>query len=200
MRRILSLILIPLFTVAVYSPSARSAGKHKGENKQFSVDIAFSGEFGETVTDSQGTTYSFWGYSIFEPKIYPEEYWGEFPLYFWNTHIGVAVTITNHGPRNRMKLKVIREAYTLRTDGTNGVALIKPYTINVTLGRGETATIDSSFAAHYVAGAESGLDRFLVKIVHVNSGKGSGDEEPGLIAVKEGIFCPPEIIPDPDSR
>lgn len=195
MRRILNPILIASLAIALCSPAARSAGKHKGENKQYSVDISFSGEYGKTYTNAQGTTYTFWGYSIFEPQIYPEKYWGVFPLYFWGTTVGVNVTITNHGPRNRMKVRIIREVYTLHTDGSNGVALIQPQAMEFSLKRGETKTINASFVAQYVAGADSGLDRFLVKVLHVNSGQGNGSEEPALIDVKEGIFCPPEIVP-----
>ena len=40
---------------------------------------------------------------------------------------------------------------------------------------------------------DSGPDRFIVKVLHVNEGGGMGNEEPGLMLSKEGLFCPPEF-------
>ena len=51
----------------------------------------------------------------------------------------------------------------------------------------------TSFKAEYNPGAESGLDRFLVKVLHMNEGGGPGNAEPALIMIKEGVFCPPDI-------
>ena len=175
---------------------AQKAGQHKGEKKQLEVDISFSRSYGVTETTEHGTYYRFWGFNIYEDKVYIPEYRGTYPLYFFNTRVGVTVKVTNNGPRKKTKLCIKTESYVLHTDGSSGVALCEPREIEVVIGRGETVAVDASFVAAYSPDAESGLDRFLVKVTHPNEGGGGGgagaNSEPALIAVEEGIFCPPE--------
>ncbi len=181
-----------LFVVILRS-SAFANGNHFGEQEQLDATITFTDSFGQTVTDASGTYYQYWGYSFYEPKVYPEAYWGVFPLYFFGYKTGIQVTVTNKGPRNTAKLRIRTECYVLNTDGTNGVALLSPADIDIEIKRGETRVIDASFIPEFVSGAESGLDRFVVKLLHPNQGGGSGNAEPALIYWKEGIFCPPEF-------
>lgn len=168
------------------------SGLHKGERKMFDVEIKFFNSFGKTITNETGTYYNFWGYTFYEPKVYPEEYWGEFPLYFFGSEVGVIVKVKNNGPRKKAKIRIKVEAYVLKTDGSNGVSLMEPKTIDIIVNKGEEKEIDASFIAEYVEGAESGLDRFIVKVLHINEGGGKGNPEPSLIMQKEGVFCPPE--------
>ena len=170
-------------------------GPHLGERRQLEVEIVFSEEFGETVTDECGTHYHFGDFVIDEDKVYPEEYWGTYPLYFFGTEVGVTVTVTNHGPRRKAKIRVRTEAYVLLTDGSNGAQLAAPREIDVEVERGETVTIDASFTAEYdpdAAGMEGGLDRFIVTLLHPNA----VNDDSAVIMTKEGIFCPPEIEPE----
>ena len=173
---------------------AEQSGRHLGERCPLEVEIDFSGEFGETVTDDTGTHYYYGGGEMHEDKVYPSEYWGTFPLYFFGTEVGVTVTARNNGPRRRTKLVIRTEAYVLLTDGSNGAGLAEPRDIVLEIERGETITVDFSFTAEYrpdVEGLEGGLDRFVVKVLHVNQGRGK-DGEAGLIMEKEAVFCPPE--------
>lgn len=197
MRKIAAVIgifvLLVLSPVAMGSKGGVKAGEHRGEVKQLDVEIQFSNSFGTTVTDSTGTYYLVWGYTFKEDKIYTPEYWGSYPLYFFGTEVGVTVKVTNHGPRKKAKVLIKTEAYVLKVDGTNGVALKDPTTIELTVYRGETKCIDASFVSEWAPGAESGLDRFVVKVLHPNNGGGPGNSEPALIMSKEGVFCPPEL-------
>ena len=84
------------------------------------------------------------------------------------------------------------EAFCLRTDGSNGAALKTLEAVEMEVGKGQTETIDASFLCEYTSDAEGGLDRFIVKVLHINHGGGAGNNEPGLIMIKEGVFCPPE--------
>lgn len=171
-------------------------GNHDGEVAQLEVNVTFSGSFGETVTDNRGTTYNVWGFSFFEGKVYPPEYWGVFPLYFFNTAVGVTITVKNIDPRHIAKLRIRTECYTIKTDGSSGVALVAPQeTTDFEIEPGETETINATFTAAYVAGADSGLDRLVVKLLHPNEGGGS-TYDPALILVKEAVFCPPEYQGD----
>lgn len=188
-RMIVSLMVVPLvFTSGMFAQQ----GNHTGEQKMLVADIQFSGAAGTTVTNADGVDYCFWGYVAHEDKVYPPKYWGTFPLYFFGEKVGVTVTVTNKGPRAKSKIRIKTECYVLNTDGSSGVALTAPKVIDAEVARGETKVIDASFVVQYVAGAESGLDRFLIKVLHINEGGGPGNEEPGLIMVKEGIFCPPK--------
>ena len=40
-----------------------------------------------------------------EDKVYPPQYWGDFPLYFFGSKVGASVTVTNNGPRAKEKLR-----------------------------------------------------------------------------------------------
>lgn len=168
------------------------AGEHIGEIKQLDVNITLYGQYGETVTDENGTFYHVWGYTFYEDKVYPPEYWGVFPLYFFNTTVGVSIDVTNNGPRKKVNLRVRTEAYFLRTDGSNGAEMTPPNDTDILVEVGETKTVDASFIAADVPDAESGLDRLIVKILHPNKGGGPGNSDPALILMKEAIFCPPE--------
>ncbi len=166
-------------------------GQHMGERRQLDVDIVFSQEYGVTITDETGIHYHIGDWVFDEDKVYPSQYWGEFPLYYFGTEVGVAVTIRNNGPQKKAKLRIRTEAHVLLTDGTSGVALAAPQEFDVEVMRDESVTIDASFVAEYVAGAESGLDRFLVTVLHPNQGGG----DPAIIMQKEGVFCPPDMEP-----
>ena len=168
------------------------AGQHTGEQNMLDVDIQFSNSSGRTITNVSGVYYNFWGYTFYENKVYTSEYWGVYPLYFFLDKVGVTVKVTNKGPRAKSKVRVKTEANVILTNGASGVALTDPKIIDVEVIKGETKTIDASFVAEYREGADSGLDRFVVKVLHVNEGGGPGNEEPSLIMAKEGVFCPPE--------
>jgi hypothetical protein len=166
-------------------------GGHLGERARLEVEIAFSRESGETVADEDGILYRFDDQEIREDRVYPSRYWGTYPLYFFGAEVGVTVTVRNNGPRRKAKLRVRAEACVLLTDGTNGAALCEPSEFDVEVARGETVVIDASFTAVWSEGAESGLDRFVVKVLHPNSGR----EDASLIMAREGVFCPPEYRP-----
>ena len=186
------MILFLCFSVMLLPRSVAGEGNHYGERQMLDVDIQFSGASGTTITNASGIFYHYWGRVIKENKVYPPEYWGEYPLYFFGARVPITVTVRNSGPRAKAKIRVKTECYCLLTDGSNGVALMTPLVIDAEVGKGETKTIDSSFVCGYVAGAESGLDRFTVKVLHMNSGGGTGNEEPALIMSREGVFCPPD--------
>jgi len=189
MKKVLFLMCLVFMTGFVY------AGNHKGEQKQLDARIDFSGSCGTTITNSEGIFYHFWGYCFKEDKVYPPKYWGSWPLYFFGTKIPVKVTVKNNGPRAKAKIRIKTEAYCLLPDGSNGGALMEPKTIDVEVLKGEEKVIDASFVTEYAAGTESGLDRFIIKVLHINEGGGKGNPEPALIMSKEGVFCPPEYIP-----
>lgn len=167
------------------------SGEHIGERNQLDMTFEFSGEYGETITDENGTFYCVFGEVFYEPKVYQPEYWGVFPLYFFGTDVGMSVTVTNMGPRRTENLRVETECRVLKTDGSNGAQLSPPAYYDFELERNQSVTIDTSFPSVETVDAESGLDRVLVKLLHPNNGKDAKD--PALIMSKEGVICPPEF-------
>ena len=189
-KSVFYLVAVLLFSMPVFSQ-----GKHKGEVNQLDVDISFYAISGQTTTDASGIRYcNAAGRCSYENKVYPPEYWGTYPLFYFGRLTGITVKITNKGPRNVAKVLITTEAYVLKTDGSSGTPLIQPRYIEVEVEKGETKIIDASFTPQYTPGMDSGLDRFLVKVSHLNQGGGKGNPEPGLIMVKEGVFCPPEPL------
>jgi hypothetical protein len=186
-------LLFAFISVMLFTIPLLAQGKHKGEVKQLDVDISFYAVSGQTITDATGIRYcNAAGRCSYENKVYPPEYWGTYPLFYFGRLTGITVKITNNGPRNIAKVLITTEVYILRTDGSNGSPMTQPRYIEVEVEKGETKIIDASFIAQYTPNMESGLDRFLVKVSHMNQGGGKGNPEPGLIMVKEGVFCPPE--------
>jgi len=170
------------------------AGQHNGELKQLDVSVDFTGNYGLTTTDAQGITYNFWGQSLFENKVYPQQYWGTFPLYFFGLPVLADVTVTNLGPRNSFRLRVTGQAYALNLDGTNGVKLAPDVVKEFNVNNGETQRLDMSFTPQFVPGADSGLDRYVILVQHINQGgDGKGNPLPALILAKEAILCPPAV-------
>lgn len=135
-----------------------------GDTLELAVDIAFSGEYGQTITDETGTRYCFAGQVFYENKVYPPEYWGVFPMYFEGTQVGVGIDVENASESRKADVLVRNECYCLRTDGGNGAALMTPTTDSVDIDRGAALSIDGSFIAVAVPGMESGLDRFTVEV------------------------------------
>lgn len=171
-------------------------GNHTGEQKMLDVDIQFINSYGKTITNENGVYYYYYDWLIgVEDKVYPSKYWGEYPLYFFGLETGVLVKVTNLGPKQKAKVRIVTESYVLRTDGSNGASMMEPKSLEVEVLKGETKTINASFTSQYTPDAESGLDRFIVKVLHINEGGGPGNSEPGLIMSKEGVYCPPEYVP-----
>ncbi len=194
MKKLISIMTILFIAYLCFTQTKQ--GKHIGEQKMLDVQIEFLEPFGKTVTNSQGTFYYYYNWLIgIEDKVYPPQYWGEFPLYFFGLPTKVLVKITNLGPRAKTKVAIKTESYVLKTDGSNGTTLKQPETIEVEISKGETKLIDASFTTEWTQEADSGLDRFIVKVLHINEGGGPGNLEPALIMQKEGVFCPPKYKP-----
>ena len=191
------LVCLPILTVtgskAPLPVNPDRSGEHIGERNQLDMSFGFSGSYGDTITDESGTYYCYYGQVYYEPKVYPPEYWGVFPLYFFDTQVGMNVTVANLGPRRTENLRVETECRVLRTDGSSGTQLSPPQHYDFELDRDESVTIDTSFSPVSTVDleADSGLDRVLVKLLHPNLGKDAKD--PALIMSKEGVICPPEF-------
>ncbi|MDD4871157.1 MAG: hypothetical protein PHR77_11415 [Kiritimatiellae bacterium] len=157
------------------SPGQSDRCQNGEQRAPLTINVSFSKQSGETVTDQYGTCYNVFGYSFFEQKIYPSAYWGVFPLYFFGDNVGVTVSVANQSHSRKAKLLLRTECYCLNTDGSNGVKLMTPREFETTINPGESKVIDASFDAEYTPAADSGLDRFLVKVYNAPAADGDGE-------------------------
>lgn len=111
---------------AALSSSAPKGGQSRGELPVLDLSIGFSDSSGQTVTDENGTMFNFFGISRFEPKVYPPEYWGVFPLYFFGDAVGVTVDVINQSADIAADVRLSAECYCLKTTGENGAQLLAP--------------------------------------------------------------------------
>lgn len=173
----------PLLARDVYKTA-----EQRGEPVSLEVNIEFFGEYGETVTDENGTSYHMYGETFYEDKVYPPEYWGVFPLYFWDTEVGITTTVRNTSDSRDTTVRMTTESYCLGTDGSNGAELAPKTATNVTLAAGTEKVIDTSFIVGYTPDADSGLDRFIIKLFNV--------EDDGAHVVGGEININPNNNPD----
>lgn len=172
-------VLLAVFGIALPATA-------KGCPLDLDVDVAFSLDLGDTITDAQGTHHFFFG--VVEDNfelIYPPEYWGTFPLYFFGTNVGTTVFVTHNGKSNceddqdendndeELQLKALNlwisnEVYALNADGSSGPEITAPTMIEMEILPSETKTYNATFLGEYQPGLEPGLSRFLVKIYRVN--------------------------------
>lgn len=166
------------------------------------VEVNFSLDQGETIADAQGTHFHFFGVEVDDfDLIYPPEYWGSFPLYFFGTSVGATVIITasdpvncnanpdnnrdKHNPQLKpLKLWISNEIYLLNTDGTSGPELTAPRSVEMELLPGESKAFDASFFKMFQEGLVWGLNRMEVKIYKLKSNGKVGK----ILLVKEFIF------------
>jgi hypothetical protein len=155
----------------------------KCEEINFDLSMEFLGSAGKTIADENGLTYYIDDERPWTDgrKIYPEEYWGEYPFYFSSSDVGVKLTITNKGKEPEAGFDIECTAFQLNTDGSNGASIMTPQTRNIRVANGETMTIDIIFPLPLQA---KNLNRFIVSIY----------TEGTLRMAKEGIFCPPEEL------
>jgi hypothetical protein len=63
----------------------------------------------------------------------------------------------------------------------------------INVEKDQTQHLDMTFTPRFVPGADSGLDRIVILVQHVNAGGGPGNDLPALILAKEAILCPPAV-------
>lgn len=164
------------------APVAQANHKKPKNSGKVSISINIQGARGHSLTDGDGIDYVVGGKVIgHEDKVYPVKYWGVFPLFYFGDKVGAHVGISNTSRRSQ-KFLVHTEQFSLLVNGHNGGALAPAKWFDLTIPRGKTQAVDASFVGVQGPGVVSGLDRFVVTVEQ--GGK--------VIAVREGIFCPPE--------
>jgi len=145
------------------------------------VYILFLSPDGTSVAHENGLTYHFGGDSLLDPTIYPEELWGEYPLYLPGNMATIVLGVTYNGSDDQINLTLVTETYALNLDGSNGILINGPITTELVAVKDVTQNLlDASFI---VPLQPKGLYRCITKVYH----------ESTLLLTQEAIFCPPDL-------
>jgi len=161
-----------------------------GVAKKLDVAVTFNDPMGFTVTNDQGTFYNFYGFEMFEPKVYLPQHWGTFPLYFVDQNMNFSVAVSNTAAKGKkFKLRIVASHHALLTDGSSGMALAPDQEFIVdNLVAGESRVINASIYIAPDPNLESGLDITTLRIYHLNN----GSSDAGLIKEFQAVWCPPD--------
>lgn len=169
-----------------------AAGDHLGEANKIVAQVAFQSPSGTTVTDAAGIHYTVNGWTFAnEPKVYPAQYWGQFPLYFAGSTMKFIVSLTNTAAVGEKRFKVRIQAFNnvLGQDGSTGQQIAPPQEWSVSdLGPGETRTLEASIFLPLDPNLPSGLDLTKIRISHLNEG---ANADAALIKEEIAVWCPP---------
>ena len=172
--------------------TALAAGTHSGEAPKITASVAFKNPAGVTVTDAAGIRYTMNGWTFdSESKVYPQKYWGSFPLYFVGTTMKFTVTVVNTAPSGEKKFKVRVQALNnvLETSGAAGFQLAPPQEWLIQdLRPGETRQFEGSVFIKPDPNLPSGLDLTRIRISHINEG---ANVDAALIKEEVAVWCPP---------
>ncbi len=191
MMRSIFIGLIVLLTMGILSLSINVSGDHYGALKTIESDIELLYPSGTAIFDKTGTYYIVHGVTYYTAIVYPEEYWGEYPLYMSGSAIPVLTKILNTGPVDVEKHTLMSEAYYINPDGFKRVTLPihfqedKPHALEAHKGEivkaDQVMTLPSDLM-------HNGL--FQVKLYH----HASDTDDGSLVITKEGCFCPREYL------
>ena len=187
-------LLIGLFTLCLVFVSINTsigAGKHYGEMKMLYADIEFMSPVGSTLADETGLTYYYMGNVFFNyDLVYPEEYYGTYPLYYPGNPVPTKITVTNYGPRAIAKHTLVTEAYSINLDGSLGESIREPDIFEFEVALGETIVIDGTFTLPADGKNPAGLNLVTISIYHNRN----DNNDASLIMTKDAVFCPPEYL------
>ncbi|MFA6092162.1 MAG: hypothetical protein WCU88_01245 [Elusimicrobiota bacterium] len=190
-----SLLVFSLLLVGV-PVVVQTQGKHAGEAAKISAEVSFLSPAGTTRTDAQGITYQSGGWSYTEPKIYPQPYWGSFPLYFVGQAMRFQVRLSNTAVKGEKPFRVRVQALNrvLETNGALGMEIgpMKEWIVE-DLRPGESSMREFSIDIVPDPNLPSGLDVTKVRILHENQ----GSADAGLIKEEIAVWCPPALKDSP---
>ncbi len=192
----------PCETVAsdLLGPIWHLKGKHVGYAETLSWSIEYTGQWGRTVVSAGGAVFHHdlccGGAVTADPSwIYPEQYWGEYPMYYLGTDMHYRITVANtHSDRTYRHLRLVAIQEYFSPEGEWGEWMgedaAKDWYIPE-LKPGEIAVFDGSF--HIAPDGRPGLNQTHIQVQHWNNG--TGIPGPGSVIVddvKAALWCPPE--------
>lgn len=179
-------------------------GKHIGYVDTLSWSIEYVGQWGRTVVNADGATFHHdlccGGAITADPSwIYPEQYWGEYPMYYLGTDMHYRITLANSDPNRtyrHLRLVAIQEYFS--PDGEWGEWMGEDAARDwyiPELKSGESAVYEGSFLI--AANGRPGLNQTHIQVQHWNGG--TGIPGPGSVIIDDvnsALWCPPEAAAD----
>lgn len=175
-------------------------GKHIGYVDSLSWSIEYTGQWGRTVVSADGAVFYHdlccGSAMTADPSwIYPEQYWGQYPMYYMGTDMHYRITLTNDDPNRtyrHLRLVSIQEYFSPEGEWGEwmGEDAAKDWYIPE-LKPGESVFFDGSF--HIAPDGLPGLNQTHIQVQHWNGGKGIPG--PGSVIIddaKAALWCPPE--------
>ncbi len=126
-RGLLYVGLVLLFAGALVARPVSALPKDSGNTDFIAYEIVYMEAYGWTIVDEAGIHYNWnntpwgcWSGSFSEAKYYPEEYYGEYDLYFCFSWLVYEVHLENTGSReiSNMEVTAIQEYF--QADGSDG--------------------------------------------------------------------------------
>lgn len=159
---ILGMILLPPLIFA-------QTGNHFGEQKFLTYRIEYLEPLGVTIVDKTGVTYKpfYNNWQIYQDKILPDRYFGEYSLYFTGGTVRFEVTVKNEGPRLYRNLLIESFQEFLNIDGGPGEVMgdnNKNIWFVEKLGPQKEIVLEGEFGIPTLG--ESGIDQTHLRISH----------------------------------
>lgn len=204
------LLAIGLLTAVVFARPASAStllgpidnlqGKHIGDGEPLSWKIEYLDAWGRTYVDATGGHFFHdrccGGFETYDPSwIYPTQYYGEYPMYYFGTTMRYRITLTNNAKRSYMNLRVVAIQEYLTNNNTWGEWLTpdaaKDWYVPELRG-GQSITFEGTLYLGVGSDTHGGLDQTHLQVQHWNPGGGI----PGAGSViiddaQANIFCPP---------
>lgn len=175
-------------------------GKHIGYVDALSWSIEYTGQWGRTVVSENGAVFYHdlccGGAVSADPSwIYPEQYWGEYPMYYLGGVMSYRITVANADPNRtyrHLRLVAIQEYFSPEGEWGEwmGEDAAKDWYIPE-LKPGESLIFEGSF--NIASDGLPGLNQTHIQLQHWNGGQGVPG--PGSVIiddVKAALWCPPD--------
>lgn len=188
--------MVPGVSLAQIGELGEKKGNHSGEEPPFEYWVEYLNPLGVTTVDEAGITFAPFNSSpSFLADDIPEEYFGDYPLYFSGDTVNFRVHIKNLDRRTYRNLLVLVQQEFFNKDGGVGEAFGQP-ALNEwfieELAPGQEVILKGSVKITGVSG--SGLDQTHLQILHwpQNSPQTSinGGGQIILDDAQAGIWCP----------
>lgn len=180
-------------------PIRNQQGNHIGDSKPLSWKIEYLDEWGRTVVNGSGGTFYHdrccGGYMTTDPTwIYPQQYWGTYPMYYIGTTLRYRITLCNDTNRTYKNLRVVSIQEYFNPTGKVGERIgddaAKDWYVAELRG-GACVTLEGIFAIP--DDGHGGLDQTHLQVQHWDKGKGKTGKGAVIIDdTKAAIWCPPE--------
>jgi len=201
MKTLIALLITASISSAsdLLGPIWEQQGNHTGDAKPLSWKIEYLDAWGRTVVSGTGGLFYHdrccGGYQTTDPSwLYPQQYWGTYPMYYIGTTMHYRITLCNDTNRTYKNLRVIAIQEYFNPAGHAGEMIgndaAEDWLVPELLS-GQCVSLDGVFAIPN--DGEGGLDQTHLQVQHWDKGRGqTGRGAVILDETKAAIWCPPD--------